>query len=118
TWGPTYTPDGSAAAITTIWYRDSDAHTVGSTVIATRSFNSGLQPVLLSATVNSQPIVSFCYDFHLGKSISSPPCVFSAYTSGDNGNAFQVLDNVDSTRSRTFRYDSLNRISQANTITT
>ena len=34
---------------------------------------------------------------------------------GDNGNVFQVLNNVDSTRSAAYVYDSLNRIAQAYT---
>ena len=48
----------------------------------------------------------------------SSPCSFSAYSSGDNGNVFQIVNNVDSTRSTIFAYDALNRISQANTFNT
>ena len=60
-------------------------------------------------------IFSLCYDFHLGVAISSGPCQLSAYTTGDNGNVFQVLDNYDSTRSAAYIYDPLNRIAQAYT---
>lgn len=45
-------------------------------------------------------------------------CTFNASPTGDNGNVFQALNNVDSTRSAAFAYDPLNRIAQANTITT
>jgi RHS repeat-associated protein len=42
----------------------------------------------------------------------------TAYSTCDNGNVFQVLNNVESTRSATFTYDSLNRLTQANTVNT
>jgi RHS repeat-associated protein len=58
--------------------------------------------------------LSLCYDFHLGVAVNSG-CSFSANTSGDNGSVFQVLNNVDSTRSAIYSYDILNRVSQANT---
>jgi hypothetical protein len=63
-------------------------------------------------------IFSLCYDFHLGQGIKSGPCSLSAYSTGDNGNVFQVLNNTDPTRSAVFAYDSLNRITQANTVNT
>jgi RHS repeat-associated protein len=61
------------------------------------------------------PIFSLCYDFHLGVAVGA--CNLSAYPSGNNGNVFQVLNNVNSTRSAAYAYDPLNRISQANTTT-
>ena len=36
----------------------------------------------------------------------------------NNGNVFQIINKVDSSRSTAFTYDPLNRISQAATITT
>ena len=48
--------------------------------------------------------MSLSYNFHLGN--------------GDNGNVFQVVNNLDSTRSAAFQYDLLNRLAQANTVTT
>ena len=103
----------------------------GAGIVTTNIYNDRLQPILLQAgyidcPVHNPPIqcdppppfFSLCYDFHLGVAVSSIPCSFSAYTSGDNGNVFQVINNVDSTRSAAFDYDSLNRISQANTINT
>jgi uncharacterized protein RhaS with RHS repeats len=58
---------------------------------------------------------------HRGDGVTSKatqPCSFNAYTTGDNGNVFQILNNVDSTRSAAFTYDPLNRVSQANTVNT
>jgi hypothetical protein len=54
----------------------------------------------------------------LGVAIGSSPCNISASSTGNNGNVFRILNNVDSTRSTAYAYDTLNRISQANTITT
>jgi len=103
----TYAPNGSLAG-----------GVEGPAVIA-NTYNDRLQPILLSAYVNqSSPIFSLCYDFHLGVAVSSSPCSFNAYTTGNNGNVFQILNNVDSTRNAVFAYDGLNRISQANTVNT
>src|SRR5208283_691319 len=91
-------------------------------------YNNRLQPIVLSAWTGSygfgaNMILSLCYDFHLGVAIASThdqPCSFGAYTTGDNGNVFQILNNVrtDATADVAFTYDPLNRISQANTTTT
>jgi RHS repeat-associated protein len=107
-----YAPTGAIASMV-------EGHTNTFAGIATSNiYNDRLQPILLSASVASTPIFSLCYDFHLGHAISSSPCQFNSYSTGDNGNVFQVFNNLDSTRSTVFQYDPLNRISQANTITT
>lgn len=107
-----YAPNGSLASMT-------NGYTSTFAGIATsNTYNDRLQPILLSASVSSSPIFSVCYDFHLGIAVNSAPCSFNAHTTGDNGNVFQVLNNVDSTRSAAFSYDPLNRLAQANTITT
>lgn len=107
-----YAPQGSLASMT-------NGHTgVFAGITASDIYNDRLQPILLSASVGSSPIFSLCYDFHLGVAVTSAPCSFGSHTSGDDGNLFQVINNVDSTRSATFAYDPLNRIAQANTITT
>lgn len=104
----TYAPHGALAGMTN-----------GSGIVTSNSYNDRLQPVLLSAGVAGQsPVFSLCYDFHLGVGVNSGPCSFNAYETGDNGNVFRVLNNVDSTRSATYAYDTLNRIAQANTINT
>ncbi len=45
--------------------------------------------------------------------MNTSPCSFSASTVGDNGNAYQVVNNRDNTRNDIFTYDSLNRIASA-----
>jgi RHS repeat-associated protein len=105
---PMYAPHGALAGMTQ-----------GSGITTTNIYNDRLQPILLSSGPSSGPVFSVCYDFHLGVAItktSTDPCQFSAYTTGDNGNVFQVLNNVDSTRSAAYVYDSLNRIAQAYTL--
>jgi RHS repeat-associated protein len=102
-----YTPSGSLAG-----------GAEGPTAI-NNIYNSRLQPILLSNSLsNGQPIFSVCYDFHLHQAINNAPCSFGSYTTGDNGNVFQIINNIDSTRSTAFVYDFLNRLSQSNTITT
>jgi RHS repeat-associated protein len=66
----------------------------------------------------SRLVFSLCYDFHLGVASGNYICGFLPNTSGDNGNVFQALNNVDSTRSAAYSFDALNRISQANTVNT
>jgi RHS repeat-associated protein len=102
-----YTPNGSVAG------------GVQGPAAITNAYNDRLQPILLSAALSGQSsFFSLCYDFHLHVAINTSPCSFSAYTTGDNGNVFQVLNNVDSTRSAVYAYDALNRVAQANTIAT
>jgi len=76
----------------------------GTALSTQNGYNSRLQPVTLSAGITSATLMSISYNFHAG--------------SGDNGNVFQIINNLDSTRSTAFQYDPLNRIQQANTITT
>jgi RHS repeat-associated protein len=106
--GATYAPHGALASMTN-----------GSGIVTSNAYDDRLQPVLLSAGVAGQnPIFSLCYDFHLGVAVSNGPCSLNAHTTGDNGNVFQVINNVDSTRSAAFAYDPLNRITQASTVNT
>ncbi len=109
----TYAPTGALASMLS-------GHTASFAGIATsNTYNKRLQPILLSAGISGgSSIFSLCYDFHLGSAISSAPCSFSAYATGNNGNVFQAINNLDSTRSAVFSYDTLNRIKQAATIAT
>jgi YD repeat-containing protein len=52
--------------------------------ITTNSYNSRLQPILLSASINAgaTSVLSLCFDFHLKVAINMLPCVFSASTIG------------------------------------
>jgi RHS repeat-associated protein len=64
------------------------------------SYNNRLQPVTISATApNNQTVFSLGYDFHFGN--------------GDNGNVYAITNNRDSSRSQTFTYDALNRLTSA-----
>ena len=72
--------------------------------MVTNAYNSRLQPATQSVAVSQQTIFYLTYNFNLG--------------SGDNGNVFGITNNNDSTRSQTFAYDSLNRLSTAGTSST
>jgi RHS repeat-associated protein len=70
-------------------------------ITTTNSYNERLQPTLLSAATTANTILSFSYDFHRAN--------------GDNGNVFQVVNNLDNTRTKNYTYDPLNRIASAYT---
>ncbi len=105
-----YAPHGALTSMTN-GYTSSFA---GITTL--NSYNDRLQPITLSASVGTSTVFSLCYDFHLGVAIVSAQCNFSRYTTGDNGNVFQIVNNADSTRSSAYIYDPLNRIAQAYTV--
>lgn len=107
----TYAPGGALASMTN-GYTGPFAG-----IVTLNIYNDRLQPISLSAKVGSNAVFSLCYDFHLGVATGSP-CNINAYTTGDNGNIFQLLNKWDPTRSAAFAYDPLNRISQANTTNT
>jgi len=75
----------------------------GTAITTANTYNDRLQPATLKALASSATLMSLGYNFHLG--------------SGDNGNVFGITNN-DTTRSTVFTYDPLNRIQQANTVTT
>jgi RHS repeat-associated protein len=108
-----YAPSGSLASITN-GYTSSPLF---AGIVTSNVYNDRLQPILLSASVGSTAIFSLCYDFHLGVAISCPKGTVNAYSIGDNGNVFQVINEVDPTRSAAYIYDPLNRIAQAYTVT-
>jgi RHS repeat-associated protein len=85
-------------------------------IVTSNLYNDRSQPIYFSTLGASGMVLNLCYDFHLA--VAVPACNLNAYATGDNGNVFRILNNVDSTRSATFAYDTLNRISQANTINT
>jgi len=108
----TYAPQGALATMTN-GYSSAFAGITTSNV-----YNLRLQPLLLSASVSQSAKFSLCYNFNLGVavSVSNTTCSFNASSSGDNGNVFQILNGVDSTRSSAYLYDPLNRIAQAYTL--
>ncbi|HWZ41886.1 MAG TPA: RHS repeat-associated core domain-containing protein [Candidatus Saccharimonadales bacterium] len=63
------------------------------------SYNSRLQPVIMSAASPSQTVLSLGYDFHLGN--------------GNNGNVYGIANYKDTTRNQAFTYDALNRLATA-----
>lgn len=106
----TYAPPGTLATDTNGFVSG------GFTGITTaNTYNSRLQPILMSAASPTASILSLCYDFHSKTAINLPPCSFSASTIGDNGSVFQIVNNRDGNRTQNFLYDSLNRIQQAYT---
>ncbi len=103
--GATYAPPGELTGMT----MGSASGFAG--ITTTNVYSTRLQPILLSAGVTGQnPVFSECFDFHLGMSLNISPCSFSASTTGDNGNIYQIVNNRDNTRSQSFTYDVLNRI--------
>jgi RHS repeat-associated protein len=109
----TYAPNGFLASMANGY----NSSTGFAGIVTSNVYNDRLQPILLSAA-GASTVFSLCYDFHLGVAVGASCPSIPAYTGGDNGNAFQVLNNMDSTRSAAFAYDPLNRISQANTVNT
>jgi RHS repeat-associated protein len=93
----TYTPGGALVAMT-------NGHTGSfAGIVTSNSYNSRLQPAVLSVNNPTQTIFNLSYNFNPGH---------------DNGNVQQIANGLDSSRSTAYTYDSLNRISQANTTTT
>ena len=68
-------------------------------ITLTDQYNKRLQPGVMSASTPSGTIFSLSYTFGLG--------------ANDNGNVNGITNNLDNTRSQTFTYDSLNRLSSA-----
>jgi RHS repeat-associated protein len=102
----TYAPPGELAGATLGYVAGGFA---GFTV--SNAYNMRLQPILLSAMNGATTVFGECFDFHLGVAVTQPsPCSFSKSTFGDNGNVYQIVNNRDSTRTQTFTYDTLNRI--------
>jgi len=65
------------------------------------TYNERLQPITLSAAITANTTLSLSYDFHR--------------SNGDNGNVFQVVNNIDNTRTKNYTYDALNRIASGYT---
>jgi hypothetical protein len=69
-------------------------------IVRSNAYNNRLQPVAIYtalSTLGNPPIViDLCHDYHLGVAINTgfQHCSFGAYTTGDNGNVFQILNNV------------------------
>jgi RHS repeat-associated protein len=98
--GVTYAPNGSVSGFI------SGSNGTFAGITNAFSYNQRLQPVNISAvTPSQQTILSLGYDFHLGNGTSG----------SDNGNVWAISNGKDLSRSRTFTYDSLNRLASAQT---
>jgi RHS repeat-associated protein len=89
----THLPDGSP-----ISYVNGVSSTFNG-ITNTLAYNIRLQPVTMSASAPNQTVFSIGYDFHQGI--------------GDNGNVFSLINYRDQTRTQTFTYDALNRLTSA-----
>src|SRR5271165_2984270 len=88
-----YTPPGQVAS-----------YVNGAGVSIADTYNNRLQPSTLKATASGGDICSLTYNLNWG--------------SGDNGNVSGITNNLNSARSQTFGYDSLNRLTSAGTSST
>ena len=89
-----YTPAGAIAS-----------YVNGAGITVSDTYNNRLQPWVLKATnAGGTDIFKLTYDFSSGH--------------GDNGNVSGITNNLASGRSQTFRYDSLNRLNTAGTVST
>ena len=76
-------------------------------VTISNQYNSRMQPAVLSAANFDSTLLSLSYGY--------TSCVSNG---GNNGNVCQIANNIDSSRSQSFTYDSLNRLSTAQTAAT
>jgi uncharacterized protein RhaS with RHS repeats len=93
--GACYGPSG---AVTSLKHGEA-AGFAGFTVAS--SFNIRLQPVNVQVASPTQTLLNFTYDFNLGVA--------------NNGNAKQMANGLDTTRTQNFTYDHLNRLGMAST---
>ena len=112
-----YAPHG---AVSSMWLGASAAGQIYSNFY----YSDRLQPQVGYARqfVNSVAgplLYGYCYDFHLGVSgtfgDANVTCSVTASTLGDNGNVYNVSNQVNNARTQNFTYDALNRITQGYT---
>jgi RHS repeat-associated protein len=83
-------------------------------------YNKRFEPAVTYALNSSKAyILSYCYDYHVGGGgtigDSNVECTFSTASPGNNGNLYQAQNNLATSRTQNFSYDTLNRIQQAYT---
>ncbi|HET9281362.1 MAG TPA: RHS repeat-associated core domain-containing protein [Candidatus Angelobacter sp.] len=91
--GATYTADGQPSS-----YVNGNASTFAG-ISNSFGYNSRLQLTSITAASPTQTLFDLAYDFHAGF--------------GDNGTVWQIINNKDATRTQSFTYDSLNRLTSA-----
>jgi RHS repeat-associated protein len=96
--GATYGPDG---ALTGFISGSGGAAAITNSF----SYNRRLQPLTMSAATSTQTVYSIGYDFHAGNGIAG--------NGADNGDVFGITNYKDTSRSQTFTYDALNRLTAA-----
>jgi len=92
-------------------------------ILTERAYNKRLQPFLEYSLVGGANPVQYlfrrCYDFHMkggvSGSVGGVTCSFSGTTPGDNGNVYQITNQMDDNRTQNFTYDAFNRITSAYT---
>jgi RHS repeat-associated protein len=87
---------GPAGPLTDSVYGQSTSFTG---IVNSFSFNSRLQPATMWSSSPVRTLMYLVYDFHVNN--------------GDNGNVFGITNYRDQTRSQTFTYDTLNRLTSA-----
>ena len=94
----TYTASGALA--------NYQSQNLSGTVVSTltNSYNKRLQPVTSSAVTPQGTVFSLTYNFNLGN--------------GDNGDVYGITNNLSPSRSTTYAYDAVNRLSTAGTAST
>jgi RHS repeat-associated protein len=83
----------------------------GSSLVSTSFYNSRLRPCRISVK-NSGTAPSSCTDSSNTGNVMDLVYNFNS-GSTDNGNVMGITNNIDTTRSQTFTYDSMNRIATA-----
>jgi RHS repeat-associated protein len=90
----------------------------GTNLVSTYLYNSRLQPCWFYATTGTAlPTSTLCTDSATAGNILDLKYNFNL-GSGDNGNVIGITNDRDSTRTQSFSYDSLNRITSAQTSST
>ena len=103
-----YAPPGELQTAT----MDATANFTGLSV--SNSYTPRLQPDEWKVSNGSSSVMDFIYCFS-AKEANPSGCPTGT---GDNGNVVSVLNNMDATRSQTFTYDALNRLSTGTSVNT
>jgi len=99
----TYAPTGASTSLT-----------LGSGAVESECYNKRLQPGNIQVVSGSSTWMNLTYNYYTS---GSGGCSSSS-TSGDNGNVMTITDNANGNRTQTFTYDSLNRLSTAQSAAT
>ncbi len=111
---PSYAPNGALANL-----QAGPTSNPGAVSQALFYNNRFQQAEMYALDSKSSYIAQYCYDFHVqgGTTIGDLnfECDFTATSPANNGNLYQVMNNLATGRTQNFVYDSLNRIQTAQT---